>query len=154
MRWLTSLPWPPADGAATAFVDTAFKSDPLEQEAIFAVTLGGVLIGVTTIQAPGDLAVHADCPTLGYWIGRPFQGFGYASEAATAALEWAFATHRCEGVAARVFADNDASRKLLLRLGFRETERMMRRSRALGREVENVLLRLKRGERQRREAAQ
>lgn len=154
LRWMTSLPWPPEDGATADFIAAAADQDPVSGEAAFAVTLGGILIGLVSITAPGDLAEHPDCPTLGYWIGRPFQGFGYAGEAATAALDWAFAAHGCKAVAARAFADNAASRKVLARLGFRETGRMTLRSRALQREVENVVLRLEQDERQIEEAAQ
>lgn len=144
VRWLTSMPWPPQDGAAATFVAAAIDGDPLIGEAAFAVTLGGVLIGLVGIRASGDLADHPDCPSIGYWIGRPFQGFGYASEAAAAALGWGFAAHGSQAMAARAFADNAASLKVLSRLGFRVTGRMMRASLALGREVENLVLRLDR----------
>lgn len=144
VRWLTGMPWPPKDGAAAEFVAAAIDADPLRGEAAFAVTLGGVLIGLVAVKAPGDLADHPDCPSLGYWIGRPFQGFGYAGEAAAAALGWGFAAHDCKAMAARAFADNAASLKVLHRLGFRETGRMMRASLALRREVENMVLRLER----------
>jgi ribosomal-protein-alanine N-acetyltransferase len=142
VRWLTSMPWPPEDGAAETFVAAARDFDPLAREAIFAVTLGGVLIGLVSIKAPGDLAAHPDCPSIGYWIGRPFQGFGYAGEAVAAALDWTVAAHGCKAVAARAFTDNVASRKVLSRLGFRETGRLMLHSNALDCEVENVVLRL------------
>ncbi|WP_186397196.1 GNAT family N-acetyltransferase [Stappia sp. TSB10GB4] len=145
VRWLTGMPWPPKDGAAAEFIAAAIDTDPLSGEAAFAITLGGVLIGLVAIKAPGDLAEHPDCPSIGYWIGRPFQGFGYASEAAAAALGWGFAAHGCQAMAARAFADNAASLKVLSRLGFRETGRTMRTSLALGHEVENVVLRLERG---------
>lgn len=147
VRWLTGMPWPPKDGAAADFVAAAINEDPLTGEAAFAVTLGGILIGLVAIKAPGELAEHPDCPSIGYWIGRPFQGFGYAGEAAAAALDWGFSAHRCEAMAARAFADNAASLKVLTRLGFRETGRMMRKSLALGHEVENIVLRLERGNR-------
>ncbi|MBC2857742.1 GNAT family N-acetyltransferase [Stappia sp. 28M-7] len=142
VRWLTGMPWPAKDGAAAEFVAAAINEDPLTGEAAFAVTLGGIVIGLVAIKAPGELAEHPDCPSIGYWIGRPFQGFGYAGEAAAAALDWGFAAHRCQAMAARAFADNAASLKVLARLGFRRTGRMMRHSLALGREVENVVLRL------------
>ncbi|WP_186399174.1 GNAT family N-acetyltransferase [Stappia sp. P2PMeth1] len=144
VRWLTGMPWPPKDGAAAEFVAAAIDTDPFAGEAAFAITLGGVLIGLVAIKAPGELAEHPDCPSIGYWIGRPFQGFGYAGEAAAAALGWGVAAHGCQAMAARAFADNAASLKVLSRLGFRETGRMMRTSLALGHEVENVVLRLER----------
>lgn len=139
-RWLTSPAWPYREGDAEAYIARAVASDRLAEEAVFAVTLGGPVIGCVSVTAPGDLASAPELPTLGYWLGQPFQGFGYATEAATAALAWAFEAHDCTRIGARVFADNHRSRRLLARLGFVETGHMRRFARPLGREVDNVLL--------------
>lgn len=143
-RWMTGFAWPYEEGSAREFVSEAMSFDPIEKEAIFAVTLGGIFIGVTAIEAPGDLEEHADLPTLGYWFGRAFQGFGYATEAARATLGWAFEAHSAPTIAARVFEDNQRSRKLLKRIGFVETGRCSRYSKARGESVENVIMRLPR----------
>ena len=86
VRWLTGAPWPYEQGATEAYVERVLTADPLDFEAVFAITLGGVFIGVVSIATPGDLQEQADCPTLGYWLGRPFHGFGYASEAVESVL--------------------------------------------------------------------
>lgn len=142
VRWLTSMAWPYEEGSAEAFTARAMTCDPLEEAAVFAITLGGVFIGVMAIDAPGELAEAAGCPTIGYWLGRPFQGFGYAGEAAEAALDWAFAAHGCTAVAARVFEENAASRALLRKLGFQPEAITERYARALDRKVRNIVVRL------------
>ncbi|ADZ72563.1 GNAT family N-acetyltransferase [Polymorphum gilvum] len=145
-RWLTSCSWPYEEGAAEAFVTAARAADPARDEAVFAVTLGGVLIGSVAVQAPGDLSEAPDCPTLGYWIGRPFQRAGYSAEAAQAALDWGFAMHACPAIAARAFEDNAASRAVLRRLGFRPAARTMRYAKALDRKVPTIVMRLGRAD--------
>ena len=47
-------------------------------------TIGSV--GVFPTDAPDGKGE----PEIGYWIGRPFWGRGYATEGATAAIDWAF----------------------------------------------------------------
>ena len=57
-------------------------------------------------------------PELGGWIGRPFWGRGYATEAVGAALRWAQADWRKAVVWAGHFADNPAAGQMLCKAGF------------------------------------
>ena len=56
--------------------------------------------------------------TLGCWIARPYRRAGYASEAIQVALRFCFRTLKLMRVQAYVFSGNEASRKLLDKLGF------------------------------------
>ncbi|WP_269584058.1 GNAT family N-acetyltransferase [Roseibium sp. Sym1] len=143
-RWMTSFTWPYEDGAAEAFLKTVVGKDPLKTEALFAVTLGGVFIGVVAVEPPGDLEDLSDLPTLGYWLGRAFQGHGYASEAVEATLAWAFDAFRTDAIAARAFEENFRSRGLLRKMGFKPYSMTERFSKALDRRVSNVVVRLER----------
>jgi ribosomal-protein-alanine N-acetyltransferase len=64
---------------------------------------------------------------LGYWIAEPFWGKGYVVEASRAVLASAFAEHQPERMQARVIDGNEASARVLTKLGFRE-EGTLRRS--------------------------
>ncbi|WP_421981219.1 GNAT family N-acetyltransferase [Roseibium sp.] len=152
-RWMTSFAWPYEEGSAEAFLKTVVGKDPLETEAVFAITLGGVFIGIAAVEAPGDLDNLADHPTLGYWIGRPFQGHGYASEAVEAVIEWAFAAYGTDAIAARAYEENFRSRGLLRKFGFKPYSMTERFSRALDRKVSNVVVRLARSDFEARKAA-
>lgn len=55
---------------------------------------------------------------LGYALQRRHWGRGFAREAASLALDWAFDTLRLHRVDACIDPDNAGSRALLLRLGF------------------------------------
>jgi ribosomal-protein-alanine N-acetyltransferase len=65
-------------------------------------------------------ALRYDKAELAYWVGRPFQGRGYATEACQAALAYAFETLGLNKVTVAHAAENDASRALIERLGFRK----------------------------------
>ncbi len=144
VRWMTSFSWPYVEGTAERFIAAQDHADPLKSQATYAVTLGGVFIGLMALQAPGDIREEPKCPTLGYWFGWPFQGFGYGTEAARAVIEWGFEAFDCEAIAARVFEDNAASRALLRRIGFEPVAVTQRFSKALDRRVPNVVVRLDR----------
>ncbi len=58
---------------------------------------------------------------LGYWIGKPYWGEGYASEAAQAVIDWARKDLGAEVFTAGHYADNPASGRVLQRLGFART---------------------------------
>jgi len=146
VRWLTGASWPYVEGEAEDFVNKIVGSDPFQTEAAFAVTLGGVFIGVVAVEAPGDLNELPDLPTLGYWIGRAFQGHGYASEAVEAVLDWAFEAYGTEAVAARAFEENSRSRALLRKFGFKPFCLTERFAKALDRRVPNVVVRLEKAD--------
>lgn len=55
---------------------------------------------------------------VGYWLGKPWWGRGYITEAATALMEWAERDMGIEQFASGHFADNPASGRVLMKLGF------------------------------------
>lgn len=57
-------------------------------------------------------------PEMGCWIGRPFWGLGFATEATKGALVWANKTWKRRYVLARHFSDNPASASVLCKTGF------------------------------------
>jgi len=59
-------------------------------------------------------------PELGYWIGRPYWGLGFATEASRAVIEIAKTIGHKKLVASH-FTDNPASGKVLRKLGFQST---------------------------------
>jgi ribosomal-protein-alanine N-acetyltransferase len=75
---------------------------------------GGRLAGSIALRlgppgAPGD---------VGYWIGTGYQGRGLGGEALALAARLAFRHLEASALEARVFAGNDASRRILERCGF------------------------------------
>ncbi|WOJ88226.1 GNAT family protein [Methylocapsa polymorpha] len=56
--------------------------------------------------------------TLGYWIGAPYAGRGFMSRAVRAAIGFAFSTLRLHRIEASCLPHNEASIRLLERVGF------------------------------------
>jgi len=63
---------------------------------------------------------HAE---LGYWIGVPYWGRGYATEAASAAVAFGFETLHLNRIYAHHFAENTASGRVLEKIGMRHEGR-------------------------------
>lgn len=79
----------------------------------------------------GSAGLHRSQPyELGYWLGKPFWGFGFATEATRCLMKYAFDNLSQEVVHAGWFYDNPASGRVLSKLGARHTGSAMRPSRA------------------------
>jgi RimJ/RimL family protein N-acetyltransferase len=57
---------------------------------------------------------------LSYWVGQPFWGNGYATEAAKAILDFAFDVKKYHKVYARHFASNPASGQVIQKIGMKK----------------------------------
>ena len=70
-------------------------------------------------------------PEMGYWIGKPYRGRGYATEAIVAVVRHA-ATLGVPRIHADTFLDNPASARVLAKAGFATTGRVRRNFPARG----------------------
>jgi len=108
-------------------------TDPEPQEATFAIAIEGEgLIGAVGFRAESVGTV------IGYWLGRPYWGQGYAKEAVIAALEWHFAVTGASRIGSGAFVHNAASLAIQHKLGFVETGRGPVHCRARGEEIEHI----------------
>ena len=85
----------------------------------------------------GGIGVHLEDAghEFGYWLGKPFCGVGYASEAARALVGFAFERLDARSVWAGWFLDNPASGNVLMKLGARHNGSRMRECMARGHKV-------------------
>ncbi|MGV8833206.1 MAG: GNAT family N-acetyltransferase [Devosia sp.] len=109
------MPFPYRQADGEEFL--AASKDPTSPLA-YAITANGAFMGVVSLKFAADQA-----PELGYWLGEPYWGKGYAAEAATALLDAARATKKFDRVLARVLAFNTASIRVLEKSGFAVLER-------------------------------
>jgi RimJ/RimL family protein N-acetyltransferase len=78
---------------------------------------------------------------IGYWLGRPHWGEGFATEAARRISAFAFHDLKVETLVAGYFADNPASGRVLAKLGFAPDGMRIKDSRARKAPVEcNMML--------------
>jgi RimJ/RimL family protein N-acetyltransferase len=81
----------------------------------------------------GGIGIHPEHEfELGYWLGRPFWGQGYATEAATRIVRFAFDELGAKKLTAGWYEGNEASSRVLEKLGFKPSGATMRESIARG----------------------
>ena len=111
-------PYPPDD--ATIFVFESRKANALGRGLRMAIAprkKPQQLIGMIGIEpSPEDGRPH-----LGYWLGRPHWGKGYATEAARALVDAWFAYTEADELTSAARTVNPASRRVLEKCGFRPT---------------------------------
>ena len=90
---------------------------------------------------------------LGYWLGKPYWGDGFATEAARRVAAFTFHDLTVETLMAGWFEDNPASGRVLEKLGFVTTGTESRDCKARGAPVNCRMMRLAREDFGRRKAA-
>lgn len=113
----TFIPHPYGEGLAEEWISTHREKFKKGELANFAITLGSdqSLVGAT------GLILHAahSRAELGYWIGRPFWGKGYATESGGAMLKYGFETLGLNRIHSGHFSNNPASGRVMRKLGMR-----------------------------------
>lgn len=84
----------------------------------------GLLIGSCGVSAWHE-GMPDETGEVGYGLGQMWRGRGYATEAAGAALGWAFETFDFAAIVARTDPDNVPSQRVLAKLGFRPAGEVM-----------------------------
>ncbi len=103
--------------------------------------LGGCGVG----SLRGDGSLRSGPPEIGYWIGVPYWGNGYVTEAARAVLDYGFADLGHEVILGGARVSNPASRRVLEKCGFQWTGVGLYRIRALNSAAPCDRFRLDRG---------
>jgi RimJ/RimL family protein N-acetyltransferase len=87
-----------------------------EDELIVAITArgDGAFLGLCSLAAAGAPGTAE----LGYWIGRPHWGRGFATEAAQAAIDYGFAVLELAAIEVRCRVINNGSRRVIQKCGF------------------------------------
>lgn len=120
-RMTLRMPHPYGAADAEDFVAGVAAQDPRRAMTFVIEHEDQGAVGVIGLFEDGDVA-----PEAGYWIGRPFWGRGYATEALQGALGWASRRWRRRALVAGHFADNPASGRVLEKAGFLYTGEVRR----------------------------
>ncbi|MCF6320317.1 MAG: GNAT family N-acetyltransferase [Rhizobiaceae bacterium] len=111
---LARMPYPYFDADARDFL----KKITLDADSActFAITKSdnGRFIGVCGLHDATGIHEH---PYMGYWIGEPYWGQGYATEAAGALIDLYFKTTSRDTMMASCMSINDASRRVIEKCG-------------------------------------
>ena len=136
-RRLARVPYPYGPDDARFFLD---KIVPAEW--VWAVTLRGSDVLLGTIGLTPEAG--ADTAELGYWLIPAQWGKGIATEAARAVVAFGFKNLGLSVITSGFFEDNPASGRVLHKLGFIETRRVMRPCLAAGASALSVRMKLSR----------
>ncbi len=107
------IPHPYPDGAAEQWIASHEQG---RQQGTFAFAIDdGELVGCVGLHIKRD----DDMAEIGYWIGVPYWGRGYATEAAAAVLRYGFEQQSLNKIFAACFTRNPGSARVLRKLGMR-----------------------------------
>ena len=108
------IPHPYPDGAAEAWIAGQAPEQAAGRQYTYAVTSSddGTLVG-----AIGLLPVATEHGNLGFWIGRPYWGRGYATAAARAVIALAFGLLDIDALTAAHLTRNPASGRVMEKCG-------------------------------------
>jgi [ribosomal protein S5]-alanine N-acetyltransferase len=113
-----TIPHPYSEDMAVDWIESLQEG---EEGVAFAVDLGGALIGCV-----GYRATEKDHAEMGYWIGKPYWGMGYATEAARALILYAFEKEGFAYLTVGHFKENPASARVIAKLGFEPSGEVLR----------------------------
>jgi RimJ/RimL family protein N-acetyltransferase len=119
-----SIPHPYGIADAEAFIRHVSGS---ETDTAFVITLADE----TPIGGCGLKRDRGKAPEIGYWLGVPYWGKGYATEAARALIDHAFGDLGLDLLEADARVSNPASRRVLEKCGFQWSGVVLRRIRAI-----------------------
>jgi RimJ/RimL family protein N-acetyltransferase len=113
-QYIAGWTWPVSVQDADANLQTCLNEDARGHSRSFVICDSNNAAPLGWLR----LFLTPNASELAYWIGEDHQGKGYATEAITAAIRYAFDSLNTPAVTAGLFAGNHPSRALLRKLGF------------------------------------
>jgi [ribosomal protein S5]-alanine N-acetyltransferase len=112
-----AVPHPYLDGMAEEFIAGRAEAFARGTSVSFAISVRATdtFIGGIDLR-PEPEHQRAE---IGYWVGLPFWGQGYASEAAQAVVDYGFVSLGLNRIHARHFGNNLASGRVMQKIGMR-----------------------------------
>ena len=109
-----SIPHPYADGMAEAWIATHEGAWTRHESATLAVTSADFgVVGAISLR----IELSQQRAELGYWIGVPYWGSGYATEAVRAMINFGFDKLSLQRIYAHHFTRNPASGRVMAKAG-------------------------------------
>jgi ribosomal-protein-alanine N-acetyltransferase len=121
-RTTLSIPHPYPEGAAESWIRACEQSAKEGNSFAFAMErkedgalLGCMSIGITKPHQRGEIA---------YWVGKPYWGYGYATEAARRIVQFGFEDLGLNRIVALAMTKNPASTKVMSKIGMKYEGKM------------------------------
>jgi RimJ/RimL family protein N-acetyltransferase len=116
-RWVGTMPYPYDEAAGREWIALVKRNHAAGRPRRFAIALSEddrLIGGIGLDGASGDGSTE---PALGYWLGQPYWGNGYAREAVAAMIDYGFDTLGSESIRAYTDPSNARSQRVLLHCG-------------------------------------
>lgn len=130
-RMLARVPYPFQRSDAEFFLTDVVPNEPTWR---IADKSSGCFMGVVGL-APSD---NSEVMEIGYWLGQQYWRKGYATEAASAVVAYAFNTLQLKAIKSGFFDVNPASGRVLEKLGFLKVGISTRFNRAMKTQLPHV----------------
>lgn len=112
----TTLPSPYPPNGARVFIEETLELRAKKERFIFAIMVESKLVGVCGLSE-----CTASSANVGYWIGKPYWGRGYATRAGEKLVAYAFSQRGFSQLHSNCLLDNRASYRVLEKIGFHLT---------------------------------
>jgi RimJ/RimL family protein N-acetyltransferase len=111
-RMTARIPFPYSEALAREWMSTI-----AEDEFVRVIMHEGALVGCC-----GYILLEDSTAEIGYWVGKPWWGRGFATEAASALVHHCFTRASLKKLTCCHFVDNPASARVIAKLGFKATD--------------------------------
>jgi RimJ/RimL family protein N-acetyltransferase len=144
-RWLGVVPWPYEKADMVHFIEEIAALHAATPYPVHVILLGNAPIGTALCRGEqcvdGPIGAASD---LGYWLGEPYWGHGYATEAIGALIGRVFSNPEITVIRSGVFEGNEASLNVQRKLGFEVLGTTMAMCRPQARELRHICTRVTR----------
>ena len=118
-----AIPHPYEDGLAENWIETHIPSYEAGKVVNFAICLPENNLAIGSISLMNINPLHRNAE-MGYWVGKPYWGKGYCSEAAKRVLEYGFRELDLHRIYAHHMTRNPASGRVLQKIGMQHEGRV------------------------------
>ena len=118
-----NIPYPYQPGMAEEWISGHEQGWRTRSNPVYAITLRtkNQLVGAISLMNADDSQAE-----MGYWIGEPYWGMGYCTEAATELIRWAFSELGLDRIVAEHLVTNPASGKVMQKVGMQPVETVLK----------------------------
>jgi RimJ/RimL family protein N-acetyltransferase len=119
-RWVSSVPHPYTEADGREWIARVQQDHATGRPLRFAIALKVADRLIGGVGLDGSTGDQSEEPALGYWVGQPHWGNGFAREAVAAVIEYGLRSLGMETIRAYTDPSNLASQKVLLHCGLKQ----------------------------------
>ena len=119
-RWLSTMPHPYTEADGQEWIARVQQEHATGQPRRFAIALKETDCLIGGVGLDGSTGDESEELALGYWLGEPYWGKGYAREAVAAVIDYGLRTLGMATIRAYTDPGNLASQKVLLHCGLKK----------------------------------